>query len=152
MGATECESLEFDIDVTVTSPASFFSLADSKKPKDMKKNIKGYSVSGTVAGSDGEDKAFKYENFSYSVDGTSYATRGDIAAALGGKVTFKDCKLTMECAHRPWGYGGGGGGGGNDGVSAAAAGGDAAVEEKVEEEEEEYEEEEDEPEEEAKTC
>merc|ERR1711879_379403 len=93
------------------------------------------SVAGTVVDKEGNDHAFKFENFKFSVDGTSYASRKAIDEELGGGVTFKDCTMTLDVAHRPWGYGGGGGG--SAGASAGGAAADAPEEAKEEEEEEE---------------
>mmetsp|Transcript_1451 Transcript_1451/g.1877 ORF Transcript_1451/g.1877 Transcript_1451/m.1877 type:complete len:124 (+) Transcript_1451:21-392(+) len=108
------ESVEVPVDVTVSSPASFIGFAETKKPKDCRKNIQSCSVNGKVVTADGEEHTFKYANCSYEVDGTAHSSRKGIQAALG-KVTYKDCVMNVDFAHRPWGFGGGGGGGGGGG-------------------------------------
>eukprot|EP00618_Florenciella_parvula_P006221 CAMPEP_0119472648 /NCGR_PEP_ID=MMETSP1344-20130328/4619_1 /TAXON_ID=236787 /ORGANISM="Florenciella parvula, Strain CCMP2471" /LENGTH=112 /DNA_ID=CAMNT_0007505621 /DNA_START=152 /DNA_END=486 /DNA_ORIENTATION=- len=109
--AATVETVTVDLDVTVSSPATFFGFADSKKGEGSKKSVKSFSVTGKVAGADGEEQDFEVKDCSYIVGGTKYASRKAIKKAIGD-LTFSGCSMTIEVGHRPWGYGGGGGGGG----------------------------------------
>jgi hypothetical protein len=89
----EVETVTVSVDVTMSSPASFITLADSKKPTGTKKNIKSCAVAGKVTDSEGEEHEFKFANCSYDVAGTScpttHRTSSTSAATLPGGLKNK---------------------------------------------------------------
>ena len=68
----------------------------------QRKNVKSVKVAGKVVTAEGE-LDFAYADSSYTVDGKAYSSRNAIKAALG-KVTFSGCEMTIEFAHRPYGF------------------------------------------------
>jgi len=73
------------VDVTLSSPASFFTFADSKKPTGTKKNIKSCAVAGKVTDSEGAEHEFA---------DCSYNVAGKCSTSL--RPTALGCCMTRE--------------------------------------------------------
>ena len=82
-----------EVPAELTKSSSLFALAAAvEKPEKDYQDVASYTVSGKVAGKDGEAVDYSYADFKHKAGKTTYASLAALSKGIGG-ATFSECTM-----------------------------------------------------------